>query len=101
MLELVLSILYGVYLYIVSLIQSICVFELVLSILYGVYLYIVSLIQSICVLELITRTVKRLYKIYIQGVEVPGLSAAISHFLNCLLGSYPTPHTPVAAEEVR
>ena len=34
-----------------------------------------------------------------QGVDMMNLAAAISHFLNCYLGSFPTPHTQVAIEE--
>jgi len=34
-----------------------------------------------------------------QGVDMMNLAAAISHFLNCYLGSFPTPHTQVAVEE--
>uniref|UniRef100_A0A8C6VCQ5 Clustered mitochondria protein homolog n=1 Tax=Naja naja TaxID=35670 RepID=A0A8C6VCQ5_NAJNA len=47
--------------------------------------------------ELITRSAKHIFKIYLQGVELSGLSAAISHFLNCFLSSFPNPvgHLPV------
>jgi len=34
-----------------------------------------------------------------QGVDMMNLAAAISHFLNCYLGSFATPHTQVAVEE--
>jgi len=35
-----------------------------------------------------------------QGVDMANLAAAISHFLNCYLGSYAMPHTQVAVEEM-
>jgi len=57
------------------------------------------LLQSICMMSLLTRATKHLYKVYMQGVDMMNLAAAISHFLNCYLGSFPTPHTQVAVEE--
>ena len=56
--------------------------------------------QSITIGELIVRAAKHLFKCYMQGVDMMNLSSAISHFLNCFLGSYPTPHAQVNAEEV-
>ena len=56
-------------------------------------------LQSVCVMSLVTRATKHLYKVYMQGVDMMNLAAAISHFLNCYLGSFPTPHTQVAVEE--
>ena len=50
-------------------------------------------------MSLLTRATKHLYKVYMQGVDMMNLSAAISHFLNCYLGSFPVPHTQVAVEE--
>ena len=41
-----------------------------------------------------------MFKCYMQGVDMMNLSSAISHFLNCFLGSYPSPHAQVNAEEV-
>ncbi|KAM6946469.1 clustered mitochondria protein homolog [Aplochiton taeniatus] len=38
--------------------------------------------------ELITRCAKHIFKTYLQGVELSALSAAVSHFLNCLLSSF-------------
>ena len=35
-----------------------------------------------------------------QGVDMMSLSAAISHFLNCFIGSFPTPHAQDATDEV-
>lgn len=46
------------------------------------------------------RAAKHLYKSYMQGADMMNLSPAISHFLNCFIGSFPTPHTQVAMEEV-
>jgi len=56
-------------------------------------------LQSICVMSLLTRATKHLYKVYMQGVDMMNLAAAISHFLNCYLSSFPMPHTQVAVEE--
>jgi len=50
-------------------------------------------------MSLLTRATKHLYKIYMQGVDMMNLAAAISFFLNCYLGSFPTPHTLVAIDE--
>jgi len=36
-----------------------------------------------------------------QGVEMMNLSAAISHFLNCLFGAFVAPHTQIATEELQ
>jgi protein TIF31 len=60
-----------------------------------------SYLHSICITALLTRATKHLYKTYMQGVEMMNLSAAISHFLNCYLGSFPTPHTQVTIEEAK
>ncbi|XP_056139032.1 clustered mitochondria protein homolog [Lampris incognitus] len=39
--------------------------------------------------ELITRCAKHIFKTYLQGVELSALSAAVSHYLNCFLSSFP------------
>lgn len=57
------------------------------------------LVQSICIMSLLTRSSKHLYKVYMQGVDMMNLAAAISHFLNCYLGSFSSPHTQVAVDE--
>lgn len=36
----------------------------------------------------------------LQGVELSGLSAAISHFLNCFLSSFPNPIAHLPADEL-
>ncbi|XP_041348382.1 clustered mitochondria protein homolog isoform X2 [Gigantopelta aegis] len=60
----------------------------------------VSYVYSIAVGELICRAAKRIFKTYMQGVDLVNLSSAITHFLNCYLGSYPTPHAQVTTEEI-
>lgn len=56
--------------------------------------------QTIVISELICRAAKHLFKLYMQGVDMMNTSAAISHFLNCYIGSYPSPHAQVTADEV-
>ncbi|KAL8614005.1 hypothetical protein ACOMHN_023240 [Nucella lapillus] len=56
---------------------------------------------NIAVGELLVRAAKHVFKGYMQGVDMMNLSSAISHFLNCLLGSYPSPHAQVNAEELQ
>ncbi|XP_068173701.1 clustered mitochondria protein homolog isoform X2 [Antennarius striatus] len=46
-------------------------------------------IYRIGIIELITRCAKHIFKAYLQGVELSALSAAVSHFLNCFLSSFP------------
>lgn len=58
-----------------------------------------SYLYSICIASLMMRAAKHLYKSYMQGADMMNLSPAISHFLNCFIGSFPTPHTQVAMEE--
>ncbi|XP_037533398.1 clustered mitochondria protein homolog isoform X2 [Nematolebias whitei] len=41
------------------------------------------------IMELITRCAKHIFRTYLQGVELSALSAAVSHFLNCFLSSFP------------
>ncbi|XP_026082215.1 clustered mitochondria protein homolog isoform X1 [Carassius auratus] len=50
--------------------------------------------------ELITRCAKHIFKTYLQGVELSALSAAVSHFLNCLLSSFPEAVAHLAADEL-
>ncbi|KAK2505355.1 hypothetical protein MC885_011851 [Smutsia gigantea] len=57
-------------------------------------------IHKIGIGELITRSAKHIFKTYLQGVELSGLSAAISHFLNCFLSSYPNPVAHLPADEL-
>ncbi|KAJ7309056.1 hypothetical protein JRQ81_008347 [Phrynocephalus forsythii] len=57
-------------------------------------------IYKIGIMELITRSAKHIFKIYLQGVELSGLSAAISHFLNCFLSCFPNPVAHLPADEL-
>ncbi|XP_059193770.1 clustered mitochondria protein homolog [Centropristis striata] len=47
--------------------------------------------------EIFTRSTRRVFNSFLQGVDVPSLSAAVSHFLCCLLVPHFTP-TPVGEE---
>ena len=40
------------------------------------------------------------FYVSLQGVELSGLSAAISHFLNCFLSSFPNPIAHLPADEL-
>uniref|UniRef100_A0AAX7T2P7 Clu domain-containing protein n=1 Tax=Astatotilapia calliptera TaxID=8154 RepID=A0AAX7T2P7_ASTCA len=44
-------------------------------------------LQRICVSEIILRSAKHIFRTYLQDVEPAAFSAAVSHFLNCLLTS--------------
>ncbi|XP_072445953.1 clustered mitochondria protein homolog isoform X2 [Chiloscyllium punctatum] len=57
-------------------------------------------IWKLGVTELITRSAKHIFKIYLQGVELSGLSVAISHFLNCFLSSFPNPIAHLPTDEL-
>uniref|UniRef100_A0A7N5ZS02 Clustered mitochondria protein homolog n=1 Tax=Anabas testudineus TaxID=64144 RepID=A0A7N5ZS02_ANATE len=57
-----------------------------------------SLRIGIC--ELITRCAKHIFKTYLQGVELSALSAAVSHFLNCFLSSFPDAVAHLPADEL-
>ncbi|KAF5892619.1 clustered mitochondria protein isoform X1, partial [Clarias magur] len=50
--------------------------------------------------ELITRCTKHVFKTYLQGVELSALSAAVSHFLNCFLSSFPDAVAHLPADEL-
>ncbi|KAK5599201.1 hypothetical protein CRENBAI_024588 [Crenichthys baileyi] len=52
------------------------------------------------VIELITRCAKHIFRTYLQGVELSALSAAVSHFLNCFLSSFPDAVAHLAADEL-
>ncbi|XP_071380318.1 clustered mitochondria protein homolog isoform X1 [Centroberyx affinis] len=47
--------------------------------------------------EIVIRSTRRIFNSFLQGVEVPSLSAAVSHFLCCLLVPHFSP-TPVGEE---
>ncbi|XP_019741401.1 clustered mitochondria protein homolog isoform X1 [Hippocampus comes] len=52
------------------------------------------------IIELITRCAKHIFKTYLQGVELSALSAAVSHFLNCFLSSFPDAVGHLLADEL-
>ncbi|XP_077336616.1 clustered mitochondria protein homolog isoform X2 [Lithobates pipiens] len=57
-------------------------------------------VYKILISEMITRSAKHVFKTYLQGVELSGLSAAISHFLNCFLSSFPNSVAHLPADEL-
>ncbi|XP_051535866.1 clustered mitochondria protein homolog isoform X3 [Myxocyprinus asiaticus] len=57
-------------------------------------------IYRIGISELITRCAKHIFKTYLQGVELSALSAAVSHFLNCFLSSFPDAVAHLPADEL-
>ncbi|KAM9317995.1 clustered mitochondria protein homolog isoform 3-T4 [Pholidichthys leucotaenia] len=57
-------------------------------------------IYRIGITELITRCAKHIFKTYLQGVELSALSAAVSHFLNCFLSSFPDAVTHLPPDEL-
>jgi len=52
-------------------------------------------VHVIAVGELVTRSAKHLLTHYLQGMDMLSLACSVSHFLNCLLSSCPTPTTTV------
>ncbi|XP_008417000.1 clustered mitochondria protein homolog [Poecilia reticulata] len=54
-------------------------------------------IMRLTIGEIFTRSAKRVFNHFLQGVDVPSLSAAVSHFLSCLLVHHFTP-SPVGEE---
>ncbi|XP_062872460.1 clustered mitochondria protein homolog isoform X2 [Trichomycterus rosablanca] len=57
-------------------------------------------IYRIGITELVTRCTKHIFKTYLQGVELSALSAAVSHFLNCFLSSFPDAVAHLPADEL-
>ncbi|XP_023673899.1 clustered mitochondria protein homolog isoform X1 [Paramormyrops kingsleyae] len=57
-------------------------------------------IYRIGITELITRCAKHVFKTYLQGVELSALSAAVSHYLNCFLSSFPEAVAHLPADEL-
>ncbi|CAL8280497.1 unnamed protein product [Arctogadus glacialis] len=57
-----------------------------------------SHVQRISISEVIIRSAKHIFRIYLQNVEAAALSAAVSHFLNCLLSSASS--APDSADEL-
>lgn len=68
---------------------------------YNLSIFTFYSVQDIVVSELICRSAKHLFTSYVQGVDMMNLSASICHFLNCLLSSCATPHTPLSPDDVR
>jgi len=58
-------------------------------------------LHRIAVSELLTRSAKHIFTTYMQNVELLSLSAAVSHFLNCLLSSCANPHPQLIPEELQ
>ncbi|KAJ8312586.1 hypothetical protein KUTeg_009959 [Tegillarca granosa] len=61
----------------------------------------VSYVYTIIISDLICRAAKHLFKSYMQGVDMMSLSSAVSHFLNCFIGSFPNPHAQVSSEDLQ
>lgn len=58
-------------------------------------------LKRIAVSELILRSAKHIFTFYMQGTELMSLSAAISHFLNCLFSSAQIIHPQQNLEELQ
>ncbi|KAL6258455.1 hypothetical protein P5V15_010411 [Pogonomyrmex californicus] len=58
-------------------------------------------LNRIAVSELILRSAKHVFTSYMQGTELMSLSAAVSHFLNCLLSSAQIIHPQQNLEELQ
>merc|ERR1719435_276650 len=52
-------------------------------------------VHVLAVSELVMRSAKHLLTHYLQGMDMLSLACSVSHFLNCLLSSCPTPTTTV------
>jgi protein TIF31 len=52
-------------------------------------------VYVIAVSEVVLRSAKHLFTLFLQGMDMLSLSCSISHFLNCLLSSCPTPSCTV------
>ncbi|GAB1604633.1 clustered mitochondria protein homolog [Argonauta hians] len=61
----------------------------------------ISYLYTIAVSELVCLSAKHTFKAYMQGVAQMHLSSALSHFLNCFLGSFQSPNSQVAAEDLQ
>ncbi|KAK0087716.1 hypothetical protein PV326_005064 [Microctonus aethiopoides] len=58
-------------------------------------------LNRIAVSELILRSAKHIFTTYMQGTELMCLSAAVSHFLNCLFSSAQLSHPQLNLEELQ
>lgn len=61
----------------------------------------ISYLYTIAVTELVCLAAKHSYKTYMEGVAQMHLTSAISHFMNCFLGSYHSPSAQVAIEDLQ
>ena len=52
-------------------------------------------VYTIAMFEVVMRSAKHIFTVYLQGLDMLSLSCAVSHFLNCLLSSCPTPVTAI------
>jgi len=52
-------------------------------------------VHTIAATELVMRATKHIFTSYLQGLDMLSLACAVSHFLNCLLSSCPSPSTVV------
>ncbi|XP_068102299.1 clustered mitochondria protein homolog [Hyperolius riggenbachi] len=57
-------------------------------------------LYRLVIVEIVTRSAKAILRRYLQGVEMSALSAALSHFLNCFLSSYPNPVAHLPPDEL-
>ncbi|KAG8596885.1 hypothetical protein GDO81_002082, partial [Engystomops pustulosus] len=57
-------------------------------------------LYRILITEIVTRSAKIILRHYLQGIEMSALSAAVSHFLNCFLSSYPNPVAHLPPDEL-
>ncbi|KAM4709460.1 clustered mitochondria protein homolog [Discoglossus pictus] len=57
-------------------------------------------LYRIVIMEIVTRSTKLILRSYLQAVEMSALSAAVSHFLNCFLSSYPNPVAHLPPDEL-
>jgi protein TIF31 len=52
-------------------------------------------VYTIAATELVMRAAKHLFTAYLQGLDMLSLASAVSHFLNCLVSSCPSPSTNI------
>ncbi|XP_069817418.1 clustered mitochondria protein homolog [Dendropsophus ebraccatus] len=57
-------------------------------------------LYRIIIIDIVTRSAKIILRSYLQGIEMSALSAAVSHFLNCFLSSYPNPVAHLPPDEL-
>ncbi|CAB3979322.1 clustered mitochondria homolog, partial [Paramuricea clavata] len=57
-------------------------------------------VYKICISEMILRAAKKLFKVHMRQALQQNLATAVSHFLNCLLSSFPTPVPTIPNDEI-